>query len=129
MRPASRRPVPGSASGSSASDGVSCMADGLGLPLDDLVDHHCHGILTADLGREAFEGLMNEAVRAAPLGTTVFDSSLGWAIRRHCAPVLGLEPLAPPDAYLARRAELGGPVASRTLMSATGIGTFLVDTG
>ena len=64
------------------------------LPLDDLVDHHCHGILTADLDREAFEGLMNEAVRAAPLGTTLFDSSLGWAIRRHCAPLLDLEPRA-----------------------------------
>jgi predicted TIM-barrel fold metal-dependent hydrolase len=103
--------------------------DGSGLPLDDLVDHHCHGILSADLDRVAFEGLMNEAVRAAPLGTTLFDSSLGWAIRRHCAPLLDLEPLVPPDAYLARRNELGGPEVNRRLMSATGIGTFLVDTG
>ena len=105
------------------------VADGSGLPLDDLVDHHCHGILTADLDRVAFEGLMNEAVRAAPLGTTLFDSSLGWAIRRHCAPLLDLEALVPAERYLARRAELGGAEVSRRLMSATGIGTFLVDTG
>jgi uncharacterized protein len=104
-------------------------AEGLGLPLDDLVDHHCHGILTADLDRGAFEGLMNEAVRASPLGTTLFDSSLGWAIRRHCAPLLDLDPMVPADAYLARRGELGGAEVSRRLMSATGIGTFLVDTG
>ena len=97
--------------------------------LDDLVDHHCHGILTDDLDRPAFEGLMNEAVRAAPLGTTLFDSTLGWAIRRHCAPLLDLEPLAPADAYLARRTELGGAEVSRRLMAATGIGTLLVDTG
>ncbi|HET9840817.1 MAG TPA: amidohydrolase, partial [Nocardioides sp.] len=108
------------------------MADGSGLPLDslvDLVDHHCHGILTADLDRATFEGLMNEAVRASPLGTTLFDSTLGWAIRRHCAPVLDLEPLVPADEYLARRAQLGAVEASRRLMRAAGIGTFLVDTG
>jgi predicted TIM-barrel fold metal-dependent hydrolase len=97
--------------------------------LVDLVDHHCHGILTGDLDRAAFEGLLNEAVRASPLATTLFDSTLGWAIRRHCAPVLDLEPLTPADRYLARRGELGGPEASRRLMAATGIGTLLVDTG
>ena len=97
--------------------------------LGDLVDHHCHGILTGDLDRAAFEGLMNEAVRASPLATTLFDSALGWAIRRHCAPLLGLEPLAPPERYLARRSELGGREVSERLMRATGIATFLVDTG
>jgi predicted TIM-barrel fold metal-dependent hydrolase len=101
----------------------------VGPHLTDLVDHHCHGILTTDLDRAAFEGLMNEAVRASPLGTTLFDSTMGWAIRRHCAPVLGLEPLAPADDYLARRVELGGMEASRRLMAAAGIGTLLVDTG
>ncbi|HEY2878754.1 amidohydrolase family protein [Nocardioides sp.] len=107
------------------------MADAADLTahLVDLVDHHCHGILTADLDRPAFEGLMNEAVRAAPLGTTLFDSTLGWAIRRHCAPLLDLEPLVPADAYLARRTELGGAEVSRRLMGAAGIGTLLIDTG
>lgn len=107
------------------------MADAPDLTpqLVDLVDHHCHGILTADLDRPAFEGLMNEAVRASPLGTTLFDSALGWAIRRHCAPLLDLEPLVPVETYLARRTELGGAEVSRRLMAATGIGTLLVDTG
>jgi predicted TIM-barrel fold metal-dependent hydrolase len=97
--------------------------------LGELVDHHCHGILTGDLDRTAFESLMNEAVRASPLGTTLFDSTLGWAIRRHCAPVLDLEPMAPAEAYLERRAELGGAEVSRRMMVAAGIGTLLVDTG
>jgi uncharacterized protein len=112
------------------------VADGSGPPLDSLVDsldhlvdHHCHGILTVDLDRAAFEGLMNEAVRASPVGTTLFDSTLGWAIRRHCAPLLDLEPLVPAETYLARRTELGGPEVSRRLMAAAGIGTLLVDTG
>jgi predicted TIM-barrel fold metal-dependent hydrolase len=104
-------------------------APDLSAQLGDLVDHHCHGILTGDLDRPAFEGLMNEAVRASPLGTTLFDSTLGWAIRRHCAPVLDLEPLVPVEEYLDRRAALGGAEASRRLMAASGVGTLLVDTG
>jgi predicted TIM-barrel fold metal-dependent hydrolase len=107
------------------------VADALDLSarLGDLVDHHCHGILTDDLDRAAFEGLMNEAVRPSPLGTSLFDSTLGWAIRRHCAPLLDLEPLVSADVYLARRAQLGGHEVSRRMMAAAGIGTFLVDTG
>ena len=107
------------------------MTDALDLSghLGGLVDHHCHGILTADLDRTTFEGMMNEAVRASPLATTLFDSTLGWAVRRHCAPVLELDPLVPADVYLARRSEVGGLEASRRLMSASGIGTLLVDTG
>jgi predicted TIM-barrel fold metal-dependent hydrolase len=101
----------------------------LDLPLDDLVDHHCHGLLTRDLERAEFESLMNEAPGPSPLGTTLFDSMLGLAVRRHCAPVLDLEPLAPAEDYLGRRLDLGGAEVSARLMGATGIGTLLVDTG
>jgi uncharacterized protein len=96
--------------------------------LRPLVDHHCHGLLLDDLDRLSFEALMNEAAGAARLGTSFFDSMLGLAIRRWCAPVLGLEPHAPAEDYLARRRELGVE-ASRLLVAAAGIGTFLVDTG
>jgi hypothetical protein len=72
-----------------------------------LVDHHCHGLVTEDLDRAGFEALMNEANRPSPLGTTLFDSMLGLAIRRWCAPVLDLDPHAPADEYLDRRRELG----------------------
>ena len=101
----------------------------LDLPLDDLVDHHCHGLLTRDLERAEFESLMNEAPGPSPLGTTLFDSMLGLAVRRHCAPVLDLEPLAPAEGYLRRRLDLGGAEVNARLMGATGIGTLLVDTG
>jgi predicted TIM-barrel fold metal-dependent hydrolase len=94
-----------------------------------LVDHHCHGLVTADLDRSGFEALMNEAPGASPLGTTVFDSMLGLAVRRWCAPVLGLEPHASADDYLARRRELGAGEVNRRLVAGTGIATFLVDTG
>jgi uncharacterized protein len=96
--------------------------------LGPLVDHHCHGLVLDDLDRATFEGLMNEAAGPSPLGTTFFDSMLGLAVRRWCAPVLGLEPHASAEDYLARRRELGAE-ASRLLVAAAGIETFLIDTG
>src|SRR4051812_25156815 len=63
------------------------------------------------------------------LAGTLFDSQIGFALRRWCAPVLDLEPHAPAADYLARRAELGAAEVNRRMMAATGIATFLVDTG
>jgi predicted TIM-barrel fold metal-dependent hydrolase len=96
--------------------------------LGPLVDHHCHGLVLDDLDQASFEGLMNEAAAPSPLGATFFDSMLGLAIRRWCAPVLGLEAHASAEDYLARRRELGAE-ASRLLLRAAGIDTFLIDTG
>jgi predicted TIM-barrel fold metal-dependent hydrolase len=100
-----------------------------GVDLGPLVDHHCHGLVADELDRPGFEGLMNEATRPSPLGTTLFDSMLGLAIRRWCAPVLDLEPHAPADDYLARRRDLGATEVNRRLLRATGIDELLVDTG
>jgi predicted TIM-barrel fold metal-dependent hydrolase len=98
------------------------------VDLGPLVDHHCHGVILDDLDRVSFEGLMNEAAGQSPLGTTFFDSMLGVAIRKWCAPVLGLEPHASAEDYLARRMELGAE-ATRLLVAAARIETFLIDTG
>ncbi len=59
----------------------------------------------------------------------MFDSQLGFAIRRWCAPVLDLEPLGPAEDYLRRRAELGPAEVNRRLLSAAGVAQWLVDTG
>ncbi len=103
--------------------------DGQVTLIGPLVDHHCHGLVTDDLDRAGFEALMNEADGPSPLGTTLFDSMLGLAIRRWCAPVLDLEPHAPADDYLARRRDLGAAEVNRRLVRAAGIDTFVVDTG
>jgi uncharacterized protein len=94
-----------------------------------LLDHHCHGIVGTALDRSRFELLATEADRPAPPGCTGFDTQLGFAIRRWCAPVLGLDPHASPEDYLARRSELGDAEVNRRLLRAAGIGAFLVDTG
>jgi uncharacterized protein len=99
------------------------------LDLGPLVDHHCHGVVTTDLDRAGFEALLTESPGPSPLGTTVFDSMLGVAVRRWCAPVLDLDPHASPEDYLARRAALGVGEVNRRLVGAAGVATFLVDTG
>ena len=97
--------------------------------IDRIIDHHCHGIVTADLQRSQVEALMAEAHLPAPEGCSQFDKPLGLLVRRYCAPVLDLEPHASPEEYVARRIELGGEESSRRLMRATGMTELLIDTG
>ncbi|MCP3817023.1 amidohydrolase family protein [Streptomyces sp. A3M-1-3] len=99
------------------------------LDLPPLVDHHCHGVLRADPDPAVFESFLTESDAPAAPGTTYFDTQLGFAVRRWCPPVLGLAPHCPPEQYLARRRELGGPEATELLLRYCGIAEFLVDTG
>ncbi|MEH0573981.1 amidohydrolase family protein [Streptomyces sp. B21-108] len=93
----------------------------------ELVDHHCHGVVTGPLDRPGFEALLTEG---APWpGVSTFDTPAGVAVRRHCAPLLGLERHAPADVYLARRAELGPQEVNRRFLAAARTGVFCVDTG
>ncbi|MGY6651237.1 amidohydrolase family protein [Amycolatopsis sp. TRM77291] len=94
-----------------------------------LVDHHCHGVVTGDLGRIEFEQLLTEADTVSSLGTTLFDSLIGLAVRARCAPVLDLPPHVPAEVYLARRAELGATEVNARFLRATGTTEFLLDGG
>ena len=99
------------------------------IEFERLIDHHCHGIVTATLDRPGIEALMSEAHRPQVPGCTQFDKPLGLILRRFCAPVLDLPPHAEPEEYLARRSELGGGEASRRLLRAAGVTGQLIDTG
>jgi hypothetical protein len=93
-----------------------------------LVDHHCHGVASGELDRPGLEALISEG-GAPPDGETNFDSPVGLAIRRHCAPLLDLPPHAGVEEYLARRFELGTAEVNRRYLGATGTSRYLVDTG
>jgi uncharacterized protein len=93
-----------------------------------LVDHHCHGLVVENLDRVGIEALISEGGPPAS-GVSNFDTPLGLAIRRHCAPILDLPPHAPVTEYLDRRTELGPNEVNRRLLSATGTSSFCVDTG
>jgi uncharacterized protein len=99
----------------------------LGMDELPLVDHHCHPVVVDPLERDEFELLLTEAHRRGP--TSEFDSQVGLAVRRWCAPLLDLDPHADPDAYLARRQDLGPDETARRLLRACGATDLLVDTG
>jgi len=94
-----------------------------------LVDQHCHPVVLDSLDRAGFELLLTEAHQRGPEGTSEFDSQVGLAVRRWCAAVLGLDPHAQPDDYLARRNDLGPRETARRLLVACGTSDLLVDTG
>jgi uncharacterized protein len=93
-----------------------------------LVDHHCHGVTTADLDDDGVEALLSEGGPPPP-GATNFDTPLGLAVRRHCAPLLDLAPHATRRDYLDRRRELGVTEVGRRFLTATGTSRWCVDTG
>ncbi|MEV6985502.1 amidohydrolase family protein [Sphaerisporangium sp. NPDC051017] len=94
-----------------------------------LVDHHVHGALRERVGRCEFEGMITESDRPVPAWMTQMDSQIGFAIRRHCAPLLGLEASASADDYWAARAALEPEELARVFLRASGTDVWLVETG
>lgn len=99
-----------------------CLAE-LGL-----VDHHAHGALRKPVDRAGFELMLTEAAAQPPPGTGL-DTPLGFALRRWCSPVIGLDEHAPAEDYWRRRIELGEAEVTRRMLRASGIDVYLLDTG
>jgi predicted TIM-barrel fold metal-dependent hydrolase len=95
-----------------------------------LADHHVHGCYTADISRAQFEESINEgSPEPIPAFMTQFDSQLGFAIRRWCSPLLGLERHAGADDYWARRASLPRREVNRAMLTPAGASRWYLDTG
>lgn len=90
-----------------------------------LVDQHCHGVVAEDLDCARFSALLTES----SIATNSFDSLLGLAVRRWCAPQLGLPAHCSADDYLERRAEWGWRRVSSQLLGSVGVGSWVLDTG
>ncbi|WP_405139858.1 amidohydrolase family protein [Sphaerisporangium sp. NBC_01403] len=107
------------------------MSTDLKAEIDEmgLVDHHVHGALRGPVERPAFEELITESDRPIPQWMTQLDSQLGFAIRRHCAPLLGLEPSASADDYWAARSAVAPGELAGTFLRASGTDHWLVETG
>jgi uncharacterized protein len=107
---------------------VTVLADHIaGVPL---IDQHVHGCWLAAGDRLRFENGLNEA-NTEPLADfdSGFDSQLGFAIRTHCAPLLGLPKHAEPQEYWQRRNQLSEKELARIFLRAAGVSDWLVDTG
>ncbi|WP_327307350.1 amidohydrolase [Streptomyces sp. NBC_01298] len=93
-----------------------------------LVDQYCQGVLRTELGLATFEAQLIPPAGPPAAGTTFFDTQAGFAVRRWCPPLLGLEPHCAPARYLARRRELGAAETARRLLRGCGVGARLLDT-
>ena len=95
-----------------------------------LIDHHVHGCWLEPGDRARFENALNEA-NTEPLADfdSAFDTQLGFAVRAHCAPFVGLERHADADAYWAARSALAEVGLARRLLSEAHVTDWLVDTG
>lgn len=93
-----------------------------------LVDHHVHSVLLDPMTEAQFLDALTEADHPIDRQST-FDTQIGFAVRRHCAPALGLEPFATADEYLAAREALGFEESTRRLLQDSGVTTYLIDGG
>nr|WP_082135907.1 amidohydrolase family protein [Mycobacterium sp. EPa45] len=95
-----------------------------------LVDNHVHGFWLTSDDRRRFENGLNEA-NTEPLADfdSGFDTQLGFAVRAHCAPLLGLPEHADPHSYWERRSEMSEGQLARVFLPAAGVSDWLVDTG
>jgi predicted TIM-barrel fold metal-dependent hydrolase len=95
-----------------------------------LIDHHVHGCWVESGHRRRFENALNEA-NTEPIADfdSGFDTQLGFAVRAHCAPLLGLEPHAAPDDYWQRRSEFTEAELAQLFLRAATVSDWLVDTG
>jgi hypothetical protein len=95
-----------------------------------LVDHHVHGCFIDPITRGQFEQAINEgSPDPIPAFMTQFDSQLGFAIRRWCAPQLGLPPHAKADEYWAKRTALSADDLDRRMLGDAGVERWIMDTG
>jgi len=95
-----------------------------------LIDNHVHGYWRSGVDRVRFENGLNEA-NTEPLAgfDSGFDTQLGFALRTHCATLIGLEAHAGPQAYWERRSTFTEAELARIFLPAAGVSDWLVDTG
>jgi uncharacterized protein len=93
-----------------------------------LIDQHVHGCWLTAGDRQRFENALNEA-NTSPIAHSGFDSQLGFAVRAHCGPVLGLPKHVDPQSYWERRNQFSEGELARLFLSSAGVSDWLVDTG
>jgi predicted TIM-barrel fold metal-dependent hydrolase len=109
-------------------DGPDPGLNGL-LSSIELVDHHVHGIVQGAVDERALKNMIIESDRRSAADAAGYDSQVWFAVRRWCAPLLGLAPSPPIEDYLSARLSLTNEAIADRLLPAAGFGHLLVETG
>ena len=98
--------------------------------IDDvaLIDQHVHGCWLTAGDQRRFENALNEA-NTEPVVDSGFDSQLGFAVRAHCGPLLGLPKHVEPHAYWDCRRQYSETDLARLFLPAAKVSDWLIDTG
>jgi hypothetical protein len=113
----------------------SAITDGPSPEVNDLLsrvgllDHHVHSIIGGRVEPSAFIGMVSESDRQSAADAAGLDTQVGIAIRRWCAPLLGLPASVAADTYLEHRRRLTNEEVGAALLPAAGFEHLLVDTG
>ncbi len=94
-----------------------------------LVDHHTHSIVGGDVSATSYAFMLSESDRPAATELAGLDTQVGFAIRRWCAPLLGIPASLPAPAFLERRLGLSNQAAAALLLPAAGFERLVVETG
>jgi predicted TIM-barrel fold metal-dependent hydrolase len=109
-------------------DGPDAQVDEI-VRVASLVDHHVHSIRLGRLTRDQLILGLSETDRQAAADAGGMDHQLGIAVRRWCAPLLGLERGVTADAWIEHRVTLDNEAVAATLLPLAGVERLLVDTG
>ena len=94
-----------------------------------LIDHHVHSLLDREITFKEFENFLTESPFDAPAGSSHLFSQVGFALRRHCAPVFGLEAHIGALDYFKLRSQLGREKVAKMLLRNSNVSHSLIDTG
>ncbi len=111
------------------------VADGPIPELNDLleriplIDHHAHSIRSGTLTETEYAFMLDETDRPDAAALAGLDTQLGYAVRRWCAPFLGMAAHVPAEQFLAGRIVLRNEDVAARLLPAAGLERLIVETG
>lgn len=114
--------------GAGVADGPSPELNEL-LERVDLVDHHTHSIARGPVTPADYLFMLDESDRPEAAELAGLDTQVGFAVRRWCAPLLGMAAHESDARFLGRRLAMANRDAAARLLPAAGFGHLVVDTG
>lgn len=111
-----------------AADGPSAELNEL-LDRLPLVDHHTHSIVGGPVDERAYTFMLDESDRPESATIAGLDTQVGFAVRRWCAPLLGMAPNEPAASFLAARLAMRNEEAAARLLPAARFGRVILETG
>lgn len=94
-----------------------------------LIDHHVHSIVAAGVDAATYAFMLDESDRPASADVAGLDTQVGFAVRRWCAPLLGMREHELPDRFLRSRLAMTNTEAAARLLPAAGLEALVVETG